>query len=87
MRKCNQGAVPFTFEMPLNKNGLFFGNLLIEGFGCKENGKYNADIDHVFFENTEIKPVLEVLGGMAEIDAAATNHVESMLEEKELVTS
>lgn len=83
MRKCNQGAEPFTFEMPLNKNGLFVGNLLVEGFGCKANGKYEADVDNVFYNNVEIKPVLEVLGGMNQIDAAAANHVESMFEEKE----
>lgn len=88
MRKCNHGAEPFTFEMPLNKNGLFIGNLLVEGFGCKENGKCNADVDNVFYNNIEIKPVLEVLGGMAMIDAAASNHVESMFqEEKELVNA
>lgn len=79
-RNCKPGAESFTFEMPLNSNGLFIGNLLIEGFGCKENGKCNADIDHVFYENLDIKPVLEVLGGMTEIDAAATNHVKSMFE-------
>jgi hypothetical protein len=79
-RKCNHGAEPFTFEMPLTSNGLFIGNLLVEGFGCKQNGKCNADIDNVFYNNVEIKPVLEVLGGMAAIDAAAENHVQSMFE-------
>ena len=82
MRKCNQGALPFTFEMPLTRNGLHVGDLLVEGFGCKENGKFNADIDNVFFNNIEIKPILEVLGGMDQIDAAAENHVESMFEEE-----
>lgn len=84
-RKCNHGAESFTFEMPLNSNGLFIGNLLVEGFGCKENGKFNADIDNVFFDNVDIKPVLEKLGGMDQVDAAAANHVQSMFtEEKHL---
>jgi len=84
-RKCKQGAEPFTFEMPLTKNNLFIGNLLVEGFGCKENGRFNADIDQVFYNNIEIKPVLEVLGGMSQIDAAAENHVESMLQEAKVL--
>lgn len=79
-RKCNQGAESFTFEMPLNSNGLFVGNLLVEGFGCKQNGRCVADIDNVFYNNIEIKPILEVLGGMVQIDAAAENHVQSMFE-------
>lgn len=85
MRKCNPGAEPFTFEMPLNKNGLFIGNLLVEGFGCKQHGKSNADIDNIFYNNVDIKPMLEVLGGMEQIDAAAENHVKSMFEEPELL--
>lgn len=85
MKKCNHGAEPFSFEMPLTKNGQFFGNLLIEGFGCKENGKCSADIDNVFFENVEVKPLLEVFGGMNEIDAAAKNHVQSMFQVPELL--
>lgn len=80
MNKCNQGAEPFTFEMPLIRNGLRVGDLLVEGFGCKQHGKCVADIDNVFFNNIEIKPILEVLGGMEQIDAAAENHVESMFE-------
>lgn len=83
MKKCNHGATPFSFEMPLTKNGLFFGNLLVEGFGCKENGKFNADVDNVLYNNVEIKPVLEVFGGMNEVDAAAENHVTEMLSELE----
>ena len=87
MKKCNPGALPFSFEMPLTKNGLFFCNLLVEGFGCKEDGKFNADVDNVLYDNVEIKPILEVFGGMKEIDAAAENHVQSMFEEPAMATA
>lgn len=80
MGKCNPGAEPFTFEMPLNINGLLIGNLLVEGFACQDGGKAVADIDNVFYNNEDIKPVLEVLGGMGPVDAAAENHVQSMFE-------
>lgn len=84
-RKCkdNENSEAFSFELPITSNGLFFGNALVEGFGCKENGKVEADIDNVIYENVEMKPFLEWTGGMSKIYAAAKNQVEAIFEEKE----
>lgn len=84
MKKCNHGTRHFCFDMPVNKDGLFCGNLTVSGFGCLVNGKPNADIDSVEYEGTEIKPVLELMGGMLTIDAAAEHHVAGLFDESEL---
>lgn len=74
----------FRFEMPVNSNGTFMGNLTIEGYGSLEGRKIIADIDSVCYENAEIKPVLELLGGMQQIDAAAENYVSDLFQETQL---
>lgn len=82
-RKCTHNTRHFTFEMPVNQTGRFCGTLTVEGFGCQQGHKFNADIDSVEYEGLEIKPVLELLGGMDQIDAAAENHVKEMFTELE----
>lgn len=79
-RKCTHNTRHFRFDMPVNPDGIFCGNVTVEGYGCIQGNKYNADIDSVEYEGTEIKPVLELLGGMEMIDAAAENHVHSMFQ-------
>ena len=74
----------FRFEMPVTSNGTFMGNLTIEGYGCMEGRKIIADIDSVCYENTEIKPVLEIFQGMTEIDAAAHTYVCDLFQETQL---
>lgn len=80
-KKCTHDTIQFMFDMPVNQTGIFCGNLTIEGFGCQQGHRYNADIDSVEYEGTEIKPVLELLGGMAKIDAAAEAHVKELFTE------
>lgn len=79
-RKCNHGSVYFRFELPLTSQGVFFDNLTIDGYGCQEEGKSHADIDSVDFRGVEVKPLLEILGAMQEIDAAAEDHVKGLFE-------
>jgi hypothetical protein len=78
-KKCKGQAEHFSFQMEVNPSGMNCGFLNIEGFGCIENGKANADIDSVEYEGTEIKPVLELLGGMYGIDTAAEQYVKEQL--------
>ena len=40
----------------------------------------NVDIDFVKWNGTDIKPVLEVMGNMDEIEEAAVRHFAQMLE-------
>lgn len=84
MKKCKHNTVHFRFDMPVNDGRLFCGNLSVEGFGCLEHGKPNADIDSVEYEGVDIKPVLELLGGMEKIDAAATSHVAGLFEDTQI---
>jgi len=70
--------------MPVNQEGINCGYLTVEGYGCFEDGKYNADIDSVEYEGTEIKPVLELLGGMKKIDDKAEEHVKELFAESQL---
>ncbi|HEY8690558.1 MAG TPA: hypothetical protein VIM07_15080 [Chitinophagaceae bacterium] len=80
-RKCNHGSIYFRFELPLTSEGVFFDNLTIDGYGCQnEEGKPEADIDSVEFQGVEVKPLLEIVGGMREIDAAAADHVRGLFE-------
>lgn len=80
-RKCTHGSVYFRFELPLTSEGVFFDNLTIDGYGCRNlNGMAEADIDSVEFQGVEVKPLLEILGGMHEIDAAAEDHVRGLFE-------
>lgn len=82
MRKCTHNTRHFRFDMPVNPDGVFCGNITVEGYGCMTGNKPNADIDSVEYEGAEIKPVLELMGGMDKIDAAAEEYVRSMFEIK-----
>jgi len=66
--------------MPLTSEGVFFDNITIDGYGCNDEGKPQADIDSIEFRGVEVKPLLEILGGMKEIDAAAEDHVKGLFE-------
>ena len=79
-KNCKNRTRHFVFDMPVNNEGVFCGNMTIEGFGCKRNGHVDADIDSIEYEGTEIKPVLEMMGGMELIDATARNHVSQLFE-------
>ncbi|MEO9145064.1 MAG: hypothetical protein ABI237_05855 [Ginsengibacter sp.] len=83
-KKHKPNTTYFRFEMPVTSNGTFLGNLTIEGYGCLDGRKIIADIDSVCYENTEIKPVLEIFQGMVQIDAAAQNYVEDLFLETQL---
>lgn len=84
LRKCKHNTIHFRFDMPVNPDGVFCGNLTVEGYGCMEGHKYSADIDSVEYEGAEIKPVLELHGGMKLIDAAAEHHVEGLFQLNQL---
>lgn len=85
-QKCKQGSTYFRFELPLTSEGVFFDNLTVDGYGCQdESGKPQADIDSVEFQGVEVKPLLEILGGMKDIDAAAADHVNGLFEESQVL--
>ena len=64
------------------------GDLIVEGLGYFNPSaspidvfeRYNVDIDFVKWNGTDIKPVLEVMGNMDEIEEAAVRHFAQMLE-------
>lgn len=65
------------------------GNLLVEGTGYfnttanvfdNDNSRYDADIDFVKWNGTDIKPVLEVTGLMDTIAEAAIRYVSTIFE-------
>lgn len=68
------------------------GELVVEGLGYFDpsanilsniEDRYAADIDFVKWNGTDIKPVLEVCGGLEEIEEAAVRHLASLFEIKE----
>lgn len=79
-RKCKHGAIYFRFDYPLSSQGVFFDNLTIDGYGCMEGGIAREDVDSVEYRGTEVKPLLEIFGGMHEIDGAAAAHVKELFE-------
>lgn len=79
-KNCGPEAKPFSFELPVTDGKIGFGNVTVEGFACKEHGRVSADIDRVWFESSDIKPVLEMYAGMGTIDHAALAHVKQMFE-------
>ena len=64
------------------------GNLEIEGVGYFNPSasrldifdRYSVDIDFVKWNGTDIKPVLEVMGNLEDIEEAAIRYFASMLE-------
>ena len=81
---CPQGSEPFSFEyQQKTKHGIFMHTLLIEGFACMKEDKPEADIDRVYLNNEDVKPLLEVNGGMTLIDIEATKYVTELLEQKQ----
>jgi hypothetical protein len=78
--KSKQGSNYFRFDYPLTSQGIFFDNLTIEGYWCMENEKPSVDIDSVQYRDTEVKPLLEIFGGMQEVDMAAEAHVRGIIE-------
>jgi len=90
--KHNHGSIYFRFDFPLTSQGVFFDNLTIDGYGCIEHGQPQADIDSIEYRGVEVKPLLEIMGGMQQVDAAATDHVRGLFEttqiqERELMTA
>ena len=86
--KCKPGSTYFRFELPLTSEGVFFDNLTVDGYGCQDDeGKPQADIDSVEFQGVEVKPLLEILGGMKDIDVAAEEHVKGLFEVSQLATA
>jgi hypothetical protein len=68
------------------------GDLVIEGLGYYDSSanilsnieeRYAADIDFVKWNGVDIKPVLEVCGGLEEIEEATIRHLASLFESKE----
>ncbi len=82
--KCRHGSIYFRFDMPLTSEGVFFDNLTIDGYGCVVNGRPQADIDSVEYRGVEVKPLLEILGGMHQVDSAAFDHVKRLFEISEV---
>jgi hypothetical protein len=64
------------------------GDLVIEGIGYFDPAaspidvfdRYSVDIDHVKWNGTDIKPVLEVTGNMDEMEEAAIRYFAHTLE-------
>ncbi len=84
IKKCKKDTIYFRFDMPVNHEGENHGNLTIEGYGCMEGQKSMADIDSIEYEGTEIKPVLELMGGMFKIDAKAAEYVKELFEDAQV---
>ena len=92
---CRQ-AREFTFHYPLKHKVVRdlkivtekVGDLEVEGVGYFNPSasvldifdRYAVDIDFVKWNGTDIKPVLEVMGNMDEIEEAAVRHFAQMLE-------
>jgi len=89
---------PFSFSYPLKHKVVrdlkivteHVGDLLVEGTGYLDPAasrlnmfdRYNVDIDFVKWNNTDIKPVLTITGGLDEIIEAAVRHFASVAEEE-----
>lgn len=85
----------FTFNYPLKHKVTrdskilteHVGDLVVEGVGYLNPeasvldifDRYNADVDFVKWNGNDIKPVLEVIGSMEEIQEAAIRHVSTIL--------
>ncbi|HVG40516.1 MAG TPA: hypothetical protein VM888_02800, partial [Chitinophagaceae bacterium] len=70
------------------------GELVVEGLGYFDpsasiltdiEDRYAADIDFIKWNGTDIKSVLEVCGGLEEIEEATIRHLASVFENKEPV--
>lgn len=83
-RKCKHGTTYFRFDFPLSSEGVFFDNLTIDGYACMEGPVVYADIDSIEFRGVEVKPLLEILGAMYEIDLAAEDHAKGLFEISQL---
>ena len=91
----------FSFSYPLKHKVVrnlkivteHVGDLTIEGTGTFNPkaspmdvyDRYRVDIDFVKWNGTDIKPVLEVTGGLEEIEEAAIRWFAAHIEEKEVV--
>lgn len=69
------------------------GDLVVEGFGYFDpsvsvlsniEDRYAADIDFVKWNGADIKPVLEVCGGLEEIEEATIRHLATVFEQKNI---
>lgn len=79
----HHGSRHFMFELPQHSpTGIYLHTLTVEGWGCKKDGYIDADIDKVYLHNEDVKPLLEINGGMILIDQAATEYVRSMYRTK-----
>jgi hypothetical protein len=92
MQKYKQ--IAFSFEFPLNhkvvRNGRivneFIGNLLVQGFANKLNGtaldpldeQFKVDVDWIFWNGTDIQPVLQVTSLHEDIKEAALQHASGL---------
>ncbi len=70
------------------------GDLVVEGTGYYNPfhsdilDQYQVDIDFVKWNGTDIKPVLEITGGMDDIEEAAARHFAAIMqEESDLLTA
>lgn len=93
-----QSPRSFTFDFPLKHKVVrdlkiaveYVGDLKVEAVGYCNTAehridifdRYSVDIDFVFWDFCNIKPVLEVTGGLAEITEAAVRHFAALCEKE-----
>lgn len=71
------------------------GELLVEGVGYFNPSanpidvfdRYSVDIEFIKWNGNDIKPVLEVMGGIEDIDEAAIRHFAAVLENSKEVAA
>ena len=93
MRKTKQ---EFRFTYPLKHKVVrdlkivteHIGDLIVEGIGYFNPSaspidvfdRYSVDIDYVRWNGTDIKPVLEVMGNMEQVEEASIRYLAQMLD-------
>lgn len=96
MQPVRKQTMPFQFHYPLKYKVVRdlkivteqVGDLVVEGVGYFNPSaspidvfdRYAVDLDQVKWNGTDIRPVLEVMGNLEDIEEAAIRYFASMLE-------